>query len=60
MEKVKENEFKCELCGNVYDKGWSDEEAKQEYFDNFDDTNIDDCGMVCDDCYNKIRFEGKN
>lgn len=51
LEKIKENEYKCRMCGVVFEKAWSDEEAAQELKDNFGNPSIDDCDIVCDDCY---------
>lgn len=56
--KLKKNEFKCSICGNVYKKereGWSEEEAiaeKDELFGK--DVPLKDCGIVCDDCFKKM------
>ena len=41
--------YKCEMCHEEFEFGWGDEEAKQEAIDNGFDVN--DCGVVCDDCY---------
>lgn len=53
---MSDNEYKCAMCGGVFGKTWTDEEAlveteeyfgkgwKQEYLD-----------VVCDDCFNKIH-----
>ena len=51
------NEFKCAMCGNVYEKGRSDKEAYRECVDNFgkDMTNHSELDIVCDDCYQKIK-----
>lgn len=50
---LKDNEFRCEDCGNVYEKGWSDEEASKESQIAF---GITTGAVVCDDCYNKIMY----
>ena len=47
------NQFRCDECGKIYNKGWSDEEALQELKEAFD-IPISECGIVCDDCYNEI------
>lgn len=53
IEPLKENEFQCDLCKKVYDKGWSDEvaaeEAKKVY--GSDIFEIDDTVAICDPCY---------
>jgi hypothetical protein len=32
--KLKETEYQCEMCGHVFQKGWSDKEAMSECIDN--------------------------
>jgi len=51
------NEYTCAMCGNTYSKGWTDEEANNEYMENFGPViaTHDEGVMVCDDCYNKIH-----
>lgn len=51
------NEYRCEMCGEVFKKGWSDEQAKEEYKKNFNMEVKEDDGIVCDDCYNKMMVE---
>lgn len=53
---MKNNEYKCAVCGEIYEKGWSDEEAKEELKQNFGDYKEDDCAVVCDDCYQKMNI----
>ena len=48
------NQFKCAMCGGTFDKDWSDSEAEAEADDNGFD--IDDCDLVCDDCYKKTPW----
>lgn len=50
---MKNNEFQCEDCGNIYEKGWTNEEASAESQAAF---GIATGAIVCDDCYNKIMF----
>lgn len=52
--KLKPNEYKCAECGNVYEFGWSDEEARAEAAKNFGESVAEHGAIVCDDCYNKI------
>ena len=56
MKKLKSNEYRCAVCKGVYEKGWSDEEAIEELGGNFPGIDIDDCGVVCDDCYKEMGF----
>lgn len=55
---MKKNEFKCGMCGNVHEKGWSDEESEEEAEEIFgkhpkdwDDERV----IICDDCFQKIN-----
>ncbi len=51
-DAVKSNQYKCDLCGGIFEKAWSDEDALAEKVANgFADM---DCAMVCDDCYNLV------
>lgn len=43
--------FRCDNCGGVFAKGWTDEVAEQELAQNFPGFTAADCGVVCDDCY---------
>lgn len=53
-ETLKPNEYRCDHCGGVYEKIWSDEEAMAESKENFGDIPADDLAIICDDCYNKF------
>ena len=56
IENLKPNEFICCMCHKVYEKAWTDEEAKKEAINNFGielATQDYQC-IVCDDCYTKI------
>lgn len=51
---MKENEYKCAHCGNIYEKGWSDEESFAEATENFGKHPKDwrdGLVIICDDCY---------
>ncbi len=53
--------YKCEMCGGVFDKKqneeWSDDAAIAELRRNFGSIPIDDCALVCDDCYQKLGLK---
>ena len=49
---MKADEFKCQHCGGVFVKGWSDEEAEAEFAEQFPHRQDEPRGAVCDDCYN--------
>lgn len=57
-EQLEPNEYKCASCGIVYEKGWTDEEAKQEAEEIFgkhpDDWNSPQ-KVVCDDCFQETH-----
>lgn len=50
------NEYKCAACGGVFEKGWTDEEAKEELGTTFPGIGAEDCDLVCDDCFKKMGF----
>jgi DNA-directed RNA polymerase subunit RPC12/RpoP len=50
-------EYKCSMCGEVFESLWSDEEAIEETHENFGDYEIEDCAVVCDDCYKRMTSE---
>ena len=56
IHKPGENQYRCAACGGVFDKGWSDEDAKAEHTKTFPETPLDDCAIVCDDCYKRMGF----
>ncbi len=43
------------MCQQTFDKGWSDEEARQERDLIFGEYKDKDCELVCDDCFQKIK-----
>lgn len=52
---MKKNEYKCDGCGGVFEKDWSEEEALKEKEENgWGDMDISAMAQVCDDCYKKI------
>ena len=53
---MKDNEFKCAMCGGIFEKGWTDEEAMKECKENFGEkmASAEDYEVVCNDCYQKI------
>lgn len=55
MPELQPNEYKCAMCGNVYTKGRTDEEAMKETQSYWPGVDQQDCAAVCDDCYQQIR-----
>lgn len=52
---LKENEYQCGICGNVYEKGQTDEEEKKEAEENFgDDISDFELELICDHCYKQM------
>lgn len=51
---MKDNEYECAMCGGVFEKGWTDEEAAKELSEVFIGYTPDDSELVCDDCYRKF------
>lgn len=51
------NEYKCAMCGNVYEKVTPDEETMAECRSYFGNVSQDQCEVVCDDCWQKIHPE---
>ena len=54
------NEYKCAVCQNVYEKGQTDEEAQVELENNFGHFELEECDIVCDDCYKIIMPSANN
>ena len=46
--------FTCWLCQRTFPKGWGDDEALAELGENFPGTSVEECELVCDDCYRGI------
>jgi hypothetical protein len=51
---MSKKEFKCEMCGGVFEKGWSDADAIEEAVNN--GVAEEPCGVVCDDCFKKTPW----
>ena len=52
--KIKENEFRCANCGGVFEKGWSDEEAREEAKQWTKEEMASGESVICDDCYTEF------
>ena len=48
--------YTCEMCGETYERGWTDEEAAAEFLATFgrppEPGETD--AIVCDDCYKTL------
>lgn len=47
-----ENEYQCAYCENIYEKGWSDEEAEKEVNEIWGEIPENERMVICDDCFN--------
>jgi hypothetical protein len=43
--------FTCESCNRIFGKSRSDVDAEQELRDLWDNTTVEDCVVLCDDCF---------
>jgi len=57
LPNVGPNQYRCDACGGVFDKGWSDDEAAAELSENFPGFTPEDSGIVCDSCYKQMGFQ---
>jgi hypothetical protein len=48
---MSDDSFRCAICGGVFIKGRTDEEALTEMRGNFGDLPETERGVICDDCY---------
>ena len=49
---MKKNEYQCYVCDGIFEKGWTEEEARAEQEKN--GWKEVPCEMVCEDCYKII------
>ena len=46
----------CAMCKGIFEKETPEEEAVDELHELFGpDVEVEDCDLVCDDCFEKIR-----
>lgn len=50
-----EQTYTCAMCGGVFESDWSDEDALAEKDALWGDTPVDECDVVCDDCWQILR-----
>jgi hypothetical protein len=50
--------YKCDACGGVFLRGWSDEEAQAEAMENFGTFDAKNMDVICDDCYHVMLNRG--
>lgn len=49
--------FTCACCQGVFNKEGTDEEAAAELAAAYPGTTMDECDLVCDECYTALRRE---
>jgi len=52
---IPDGSYRCEMCGGVFKKARSDEEAEQERSSVFGQPRQADDAVVCADCYKAMR-----
>lgn len=54
-----ENEYRCDACGGIFEKVWTEEEAIEEHMGGpHGHVPVEQCGLVCDDCFEKMKAAG--
>ena len=54
---MNKDEYKCNVCKEIFKKGLTDKEAEEQLNKEFPGTITEECDLVCDDCYKKIFGE---
>lgn len=49
------NEYQCAMCRGVFEYAWTEEEAVAEKERDFRAVPLEDCAVICDDCYQRVR-----
>jgi hypothetical protein len=57
-DQIPETHYQCEMCGEIFKKDRSEDEAIAEALANGFDLN-DDIAVVCDDCYRLVMGEAE-
>ncbi|MFL5481157.1 MAG: hypothetical protein ACJ8AK_03125 [Gemmatimonadaceae bacterium] len=56
MSDAKERTFVCAECGGTFEQELDDEElARAELARDYPDFTVDDCSVLCDDCYRQYK-----
>ncbi len=56
---MSEESYQCAMCGGVFEKTRSDEEAMRETNELFGDVTREDCDVICDDCFKIVCPNGR-
>jgi hypothetical protein len=54
---MKADEYQCAMCGGIYTKGWSEQEARAETQQYWPDTPQEELAVICDDCWQGVQPE---
>lgn len=60
MSELKPGEFRCECCGGMFEKEWTEEQALDEYrkiFGKLPKALYERKASLCDDCYRKVMIK---
>ncbi len=52
---MKNKEYKCYMCKKVFKKELTDKQAEKQLEEEFLYWITEDCELVCDDCFKKMR-----
>jgi len=47
--------FKCEICGDTFEKGRTDEEAEAEFVERYPHDVGEETSVICEDCDEKFQ-----
>ena len=50
----KKETFVCANCGKTVEKEWTDEEAAEEFAEQFPDEDFEQSVLVCEGCYEEL------
>jgi DNA-directed RNA polymerase subunit RPC12/RpoP len=50
---MEDDTFTCDICGETYEKGWTDEEAEAECREKFGNLKSEQRGIACGDCFQR-------
>lgn len=45
------DKYTCAVCSEVFETNWTEAEALAELKKTYGDVSVQDCEMVCDECY---------
>jgi len=52
---MKDNEYKCAVCGGIFEMELTEEEAEEQLKREFGNINKKFCDIVCDDCFQEMN-----